>query len=139
MSLRILMQNEPVDVVRVFRHRRLIFKRVINEEEYEMNVKSEIDTFVESKPVAIDMKGSPDFPQWGFSAQAIGALRHCGVKDEDLAHFDVLTNPEIRQGIKDYTNWPTIPQVFVKGKFIGGCDVVVEMAQKGELQNLLNS
>jgi len=98
-----------------------------------------IDEFTKSKPVVIYMKGSPDFPQCGFSAQTVNVLRACGVTDEDLAAFDVLSDEVVRQGIKEFTNWPTIPQVFVKGQFVGGCDIVCEMAERGELAKLLKN
>lgn len=101
------------------------------------DTKTKIEEQIKSKPVFMYMKGNPDFPQCGFSAQTVQVLKHAGVSEEELGHFDVLTDPEIRQGIKDFTQWPTIPQVFVRGKFIGGCDIVTEMYQKGELQGLL--
>jgi monothiol glutaredoxin len=81
------------------------------------------------------MKGTPDFPQCGFSANTIGILKECGVTE--LFTVNVLENPDIRQGIKQYANWPTIPQLYVNGEFIGGSDIITEMFQNGELQTLL--
>ena len=89
---------------------------------------------VSSNPVVLFMKGTPVFPQCGFSAAVVQILTHMGVKFKGI---DVLTDPEIRQGIKEYSSWPTIPQLYVKGEFVGGCDIVREMFQAGELQSLL--
>ena len=83
------------------------------------------------------MKGTPRAPQCGFSANAIAMLDACGVKD--MYTVDVLANPDIRQGIKDYANWPTVPQLYVKGEFVGGSDIMGEMFQTGELQKLLSA
>jgi len=85
--------------------------------------------------VVLYMKGSPDFPQCGFSARAVQVLRACGV--DKFFSVDVLQDPEIRQGIKEYANWPTIPQLYVNGELVGGSDIVTEMYQSGELQSLL--
>jgi monothiol glutaredoxin len=85
--------------------------------------------------VVLYMKGSPDFPQCGFSANAVGILRACGV--DQFFSVDVLANPEIRQGIKEYANWPTIPQLYVNGEFVGGSDIMIEMYKNGELKKLL--
>jgi len=93
--------------------------------------KKRIEDKINSAPVVIFMKGSPMLPQCGFSAQTVEVLRRSGV--EDLVYEDVLADPDIRQGIKEHTGWPTIPQVFIKGEFVGGCDIVTEMYQKGEL------
>jgi len=81
-----------------------------------------------------DMKGTPVFPQCGFSSTVVQILDYVGA---EYASVNVLEDPEIRQGIKDYNNWPTIPQVFVKGEFIGGCDIVKEMFETGELRTML--
>ena len=83
------------------------------------------------------MKGSPDFPQCGFSANVVGILRACGVGD--LYTVNVLEEPEIRQGIKQFANWPTIPQLYVDGEFVGGSDILTEMYQSGELQKVLQA
>jgi monothiol glutaredoxin len=84
-------------------------------------------------PVVLFMKGSPVFPQCGFSAAVVQILSHLGVKFKGI---DVLSDPEIRQGIKEFSNWPTIPQLYVKGEFIGGCDIIREMFETGELQQV---
>jgi monothiol glutaredoxin len=88
---------------------------------------------VEENPVVLFMKGSPVFPQCGFSAAVVQILSHMGVKFKGI---DVLSDPGIRQGIKEFSSWPTIPQLYVKGEFIGGCDIVREMFETGELQQL---
>lgn len=93
-----------------------------------------IEDAVNANDVVLYMKGSPDAPQCGFSGQVVQILRYL---DVEYASFDVLADPEVRQGIKDYSNWPTIPQLYVKGEFVGGCDIVREMFQTGELQELL--
>ena len=100
-----------------------------------MSTQDVIKEQVTKNKVVLYMKGTPDFPQCGFSANAIGILAECGVKD--LFTVNVLENPEIRQGIKEYANWPTIPQLYVNGEFIGGSDIVSEMFKNGELQTLL--
>jgi monothiol glutaredoxin len=86
--------------------------------------------------ILLFMKGTPVFPQCGFSAAVVQVLTELGVKFKGV---DVLTDPAIRQGIKDFSQWPTIPQLYVKGEFIGGCDIVREMASSGELRDLLHS
>jgi monothiol glutaredoxin len=91
---------------------------------------------VTANPVVLFMKGSPVFPQCGFSAAVVQILTHLGVKFKGI---DVLQDPAIRQGIKDYSSWPTIPQLYVKGEFVGGCDIIREMFESGELQDLLKS
>jgi monothiol glutaredoxin len=90
---------------------------------------------VEGHPVVLFMKGTPQFPQCGFSALAVQVLNACGV--QDFHSVNVLADAEIRQGIKDYANWPTIPQLYVNGEFVGGSDIMREMYQTGELQKLL--
>ena len=89
---------------------------------------------VAATPVVLFMKGTPVFPQCGFSAAVVQILTHLGVKFRGV---DVLTDPEIRQGIKEFSSWPTIPQLYVKGEFVGGCDIIREMFQAGELQQTL--
>jgi monothiol glutaredoxin len=89
---------------------------------------------VTGNPVVLYMKGTPDFPQCGFSARAIQILKACGVSE--LTTVNVLEEPEIRQSIKEYANWPTIPQLYVNGEFVGGSDIMTEMYQNGELQKL---
>jgi monothiol glutaredoxin len=100
-----------------------------------MDVQQLIKEQVTGHPVALYMKGTPQFPQCGFSATAVQILKACGVTD--FFSVNVLENPEIRNGIKDFANWPTIPQLYVKGEFVGGCDIMKEMYQDGELQKLL--
>jgi monothiol glutaredoxin len=90
---------------------------------------------IRDNDVVLYMKGTPVFPQCGFSAAVIQVLSELGVK---FKSFDVLTDPSLRQGIKEFSQWPTIPQLYVKGEFIGGCDIVREMFQAGELQELLS-
>ena len=99
-----------------------------------MSVKETIEQQVTTNPVVLYMKGTPEQPQCGFSANAVNILNACGVSG--LYTVDVLQDPEIRQGIKDYSEWPTIPQLYVKGEFIGGSDILTEMYQNGELQKL---
>ena len=93
-------------------------------------IKRELD----ENPVVLFMKGTPMFPQCGFSAAVVQALTLSKVKFKGI---DILTDPELRQGIKDYASWPTVPQLYVKGEFVGGCDIVREMYESGELQKLL--
>ena len=100
-----------------------------------MSAQDTIKEQVTSNKVVLYMKGSPDFPQCGFSARAVQVLRACGV--DEFFTVDVLQDPEIRQGIKEYASWPTIPQLYVNGEFVGGSDIVTEMYQSGELQKLL--
>ena len=92
---------------------------------------------VTTHPVVLYMKGSPQFPQCGFSANAVRILNALGVTE--LFTVDVLQDAEIRQGIKEYANWPTIPQLYIKGEFIGGSDIMTEMHQSGELRQLLGN
>ena len=94
-----------------------------------------IDEIVRSNDVVLFMKGTALFPQCGFSSRAVAILDHLGVSFETV---DVLQDPEIRQGIKQYSDWPTIPQLYVKGEFVGGSDIMMEMYEAGELQQLLS-
>jgi len=100
-----------------------------------MDTQQRIKDQVEAHPVVLFMKGTPQFPQCGFSALAVQVLNACGV--QQFHSVNVLADPEIRQGIKDYANWPTIPQLYVNGEFVGGSDIMREMYQSGELQKLL--
>jgi len=102
-----------------------------------MDVKELIKQQVTGNTIVLYMKGTPQLPQCGFSANAVQILKACGVSD--LFTVNVLEEPEIRQGIKEYANWPTIPQLYLKGEFVGGCDIVREMYQSGELQKLLQA
>jgi monothiol glutaredoxin len=99
-------------------------------------VSDRIKDDISSNDIVLYMKGSPVFPQCGFSAAVVQILTHLNVKFKGV---DVLSDPSIRQGIKEFSNWPTIPQLYVKGEFIGGCDIVREMFQTGELQETLQS
>ena len=102
-----------------------------------MSTQDTIRSQVTSHPVVLYMKGSPQFPMCGFSASATQILKACGV-DQPFT-VDVLQDPEIRQGIKEFANWPTIPQLYVNGEFVGGADIMREMYQSGELQKLLEA
>ena len=101
-----------------------------------MNVQEQIKNIVEENSVLLFMKGSPDFPQCGFSGRLVQILQACGVQ---FASADVLSDDQIRQGIKDFSNWPTIPQLYINGEFIGGSDIVTEMYESGELQAKLET
>lgn len=96
-----------------------------------------IDELVKKNQVLLFMKGTASFPQCGFSGRAIQILKACGVDPKVVKTVNVLEDPEIRSGIKDYSNWPTIPQLYVKGEFVGGSDIMMEMYESGELQQLL--
>ncbi|GIX29219.1 Grx4 family monothiol glutaredoxin [Pelomicrobium sp. G1] len=100
-----------------------------------MSVQEKIRQQVTGHKVVLYMKGTPQFPQCGFSANAVNILKACGVTD--FFSVNVLEDPEIRQGIKEYAQWPTIPQLYVNGEFVGGSDIMTEMYQRGELQKLL--
>ena len=99
-------------------------------------VSDRIKRDITDNAVVLFMKGTPVFPQCGFSAAVVQILTHLGVKFKGI---DVLSDPEIRQGIKEFSSWPTIPQLYVKGEFVGGCDIVREMFETGELKELLQS
>lgn len=101
-----------------------------------MSVNERIDELVKNNDVVLFMKGTPLFPQCGFSSKAIAILDHIGVAYESV---DVLQDMEIRAGIKDYSDWPTIPQLYVKGEFLGGSDIMMEMYEAGELQEMVDS
>ncbi|MEM6266523.1 MAG: Grx4 family monothiol glutaredoxin [Pseudomonadota bacterium] len=94
-----------------------------------------ISSVVTDNDVVLFMKGTPLFPQCGFSSKAVAILDHCGIAYESV---DVLQDMEIRQGIKAYSDWPTIPQLYVKGEFVGGCDIMTEMFEAGELQQMMD-
>ena len=98
-------------------------------------VREAIEKAIADNEVILFMKGTPLFPQCGFSARVVQILKHSGVTFKTV---NVLENPEIRDGIKSFSNWPTIPQLYVLGEFVGGCDIVTEMYQTGELEALLN-
>ena len=96
-----------------------------------------IDTLVKTHPIVLFMKGTASFPMCSFSGRAIQILKACGVDTKQIQTVNVLEDDAIRQGIKEYSNWPTIPQLFVNGEFIGGSDIMMEMYESGELQQLL--
>ena len=104
----------------------------MNDTSVSARIKQELD----DTPVVLFMKGSPMFPQCGFSAAVVSALTNLRVKFKGI---DVLTDPALRDGIKDYANWPTIPQLYVNGEFVGGCDIIREMYENGELQQLFDA
>ncbi len=99
----------------------------------DITVRDRIQQEITDTPVVLFMKGSPVFPQCGFSAAVVQVLSQLGVKFKGV---DVLSDPQIRQGIKEFSNWPTIPQLYVKGEFVGGCDIIREMYETGELQQV---
>ena len=101
-----------------------------------MNAQETIQQQVAGHPVVLYMKGSPQMPMCGFSATATQILKLCGAGE--VFTVDVLQDPEIREGIKQFANWPTIPQLYVNGEFVGGCDIMKEMYQSGELQKLIS-
>ena len=99
-----------------------------------MDVDERIKTELGSSPVVLFMKGTPDFPQCGFSAQTVAALRALGA---EFKHVNIFEEPELREALKRYSNWPTYPQLYVNGELVGGCDIALEMYQSGELRQLL--
>lgn len=102
-----------------------------------MDAQQTIRDQVTANPVVLYMKGTPQFPQCGFSGAAVQMLKACDVKD--FLAVDVLADQEIREGIKSYANWPTIPQLYIKGEFVGGADIMRELFEQGELQKLLQA
>ena len=93
-----------------------------------------IEAYLMSSPIVLFMKGSPDFPQCGFSARVVNALRECR---STFTHVDVLEDPELRVTLKEYSNWPTIPQLYVEGELVGGCDIVMDMYRSGDLSRMV--
>jgi monothiol glutaredoxin len=100
-----------------------------------MDVQKQIHETVTTHPVVLYMKGTVQFPQCGFSARAVQILKACGVTQ--IHAVNVLADPAVREGVKQYANWPTVPQLYVNGEFVGGCDIMTEMYQSGELQKQL--
>jgi monothiol glutaredoxin len=100
-----------------------------------MTIKDTISEQVSSNKVMLYMKGTPQFPQCGFSGKAVQILQAC---ETEFGSADVLADSDIRQGIKDFSNWPTVPQLYVNGQFVGGCDIMIEMYENGELQKVIN-
>ncbi len=101
-----------------------------------MDVMEQIKQAIENNPVVIFMKGTPDLPQCGFSMRTAEALKACNV---EFAYVDILAQPEIRASLPQYSHWPTFPQVFVNGELIGGCDITLELYEKGDLQQMVTS
>ena len=99
-----------------------------------MSIQEQLKEVIDNNEIILFMKGSPDFPQCGFSGRTAQILQACEVK---FASVDVLANSSIREGIKDYSKWPTVPQLYVRGEFIGGCDIMTELYENGELQKIL--
>ncbi|KIJ55439.1 hypothetical protein M422DRAFT_199644 [Sphaerobolus stellatus SS14] len=131
-SLRLLAR--PSTLSRALPHRAIfpVARRFISQES-----RLQIDNAVKSKPVVLFMKGNPQMPQCGFSRAVIQILDLQGVPSEKLNTYDVLEDAELRTAIKEYSDWPTIPQLYVNGEFVGGCDIVLGMHQSGELESLL--
>ena len=102
------------------------------------DVHQRIDQLVKDNDIVLFMKGNASFPMCGFSGRAIQVLKACGVDTKTVKTVNVLDDAEIRQGIKEYSNWPTVPQLYVKGEFVGGSDIMMEMYESGELQTVLN-
>jgi|TARA_B110000881_G_scaffold163915_1_gene147003 monothiol glutaredoxin len=100
-----------------------------------MNITNDIKNIIDENDICLFMKGTPDAPQCGFSMAVCNVLKHLDVKFKAI---NVLENEEIRQGIKNFSDWPTIPQLYIKSEFVGGCDIIKEMFDKGELKDLLN-
>jgi monothiol glutaredoxin len=103
-------------------------------EDEQMDVNDRIKKQLSDFPVLLYMKGTPDFPQCGFSAQTVAALRAVGA---EFAYVNIFEDPEVREGLKTYSNWPTFPQLYVNGELIGGCDIAIELYQSGELEQLV--
>ena len=101
------------------------------------DVQQRIDNLVKQNEILLFMKGSVSFPMCGFSGRAVQVLKACGVDPKAIKTVNVLEDQEIRQGIKEYSNWPTIPQLYLKGEFIGGSDIMMEMYESGELQKII--
>ncbi|MCS6810163.1 MAG: Grx4 family monothiol glutaredoxin [Tepidimonas sp.] len=101
------------------------------------DVQQRIDQLVKNHDIVLFMKGTASFPMCGFSGRALQILKACGIDPKDIVTVNVLDDPDIRQGIKEYSNWPTIPQLYIRGEFIGGSDIMMEMYESGELQKLL--
>jgi len=99
-----------------------------------MNVNERIKQQLDSHPILLYMKGTPDFPQCGFSAQTAGILGSVGA---EFSYVNIFEDPEVREGLKEYSNWPTFPQLYINGELIGGCDIVMELHESGELKQLI--
>jgi monothiol glutaredoxin len=104
--------------------------------EVDVTIKDKIQQQISGADIVLYMKGSPQMPQCGFSAKATQLLNACGAR---FASYDVLSDMELRQGLKEFSNWPTFPQLYIKGELIGGCDIMTELYQQGELQKLVSA
>ena len=100
-----------------------------------MDIQQQLDELVKNHHVVLFMKGSPQFPQCGFSSRTVEALKAC---QTDFEHVDVLQQPEVRQNLPQYSQWPTFPQLFINGELVGGCDIVLDLYQRGELKKMLD-
>lgn len=101
-----------------------------------MDVIARIKGLLEENPVILFMKGTPDFPQCGFSGQSVQVLRACGAK---FQHFNIFEDQELREGLKEYSHWPTYPQLYIGGELVGGCDIIIDLYNKGELSKMLET
>lgn len=101
-----------------------------------MDVISRIKDLIENNPVVLFMKGTPDFPQCGFSGQSVQVLRACKA---DFKYFNIFEDQELREALKEYSNWPTYPQLYIGGELIGGCDIIIDLYNKGELVKMLSA
>jgi monothiol glutaredoxin len=99
-----------------------------------MSITERIETLLQTHPILLFMKGTPDFPQCGFSSQAVQLLEACGTPYQ---YFNIFEDEELRNALKDYSNWPTYPQLYIKGQLIGGCDILIDLYRKGELAHQL--
>ena len=99
-----------------------------------MNVQERIKQQLKDNPILLYMKGTPDFPQCGFSGRVVEILNACGAR---YAYVNILEDPELREALKEYSNWPTYPQLYIKGELVGGCDIMMQLYQSGELQKML--
>jgi len=99
-----------------------------------VDIQEKIKNQIGNDKIVLYMKGTPQFPQCGFSGRSVQILQACGAK---FSSYDVLADQEVRQGIKEHSNWPTIPQLYISGEFVGGCDILTELYQKGELQKMI--
>lgn len=102
-----------------------------------MSVNQQIESLIKENAIVLFMKGTASFPQCGFSGRAVQILKACGVDSKAIKTVNVLDDPEVREAIKGYSNWPTIPQLYLAGEFIGGSDIMMEMYENGELQKLI--
>jgi monothiol glutaredoxin len=127
----ILMQFLPEDAMQEIFTRNLAER---SSSEGALTAVERIEAYLGSSPVVLFMKGSPDFPQCGFSARVVNALRACGAT---FRHVNVLEEPELRQTLKSYSNWPTIPQLYIEGELVGGCDIVMDSYRSGDLSRMV--